>query len=219
LGEESLYKMFVHIQFRMSVAPRGSGRVYPAAIVVKDQEVAFERLESALLCFPSGAHQVFNAAHRGFVDQLSVEQMRLGRANDAAPRPVNRDLLAHRAIVLAGTSRLQASRTAGLLSGQDTLTVATLEQKVAMQIAGLGTGWIPAPVAQAHLANGSLISRRIAEPRAAATLHYAWRRNDRGKSLQWWLERLDLPRVQSRLIGHRRSSSTSSPRPFRRSSR
>jgi DNA-binding transcriptional LysR family regulator len=121
------------------------------------------------------------------------------------------DLLAHRAIVLAGTSRLQASRTAGLLSGQDTLTVATLEQKIAMQVAGLGTGWIPAPLAQAHLANGSLISRRIAEPRAAATLHYAWRRNDRGKSLQWWLARLELPRVQSRLIGHRRSQPASAP--------
>ena len=129
------------------------------------------------------------------------------------------DLLAHRAVVLAGTSRLQASRTAGLLSGQDTLTVATLAQKVAMRIAGLGTGWIPAPVAQACLANGSLLALKIAEPRAPATLHYAWRRNDPGKALHWWLERLAIPRVQSRLIEHRRAPVSPAPRSSRRSSR
>ena len=130
-----------------------------------------------------------------------------------------RDLLAHRAVVLAGTSRLQDSRTAGLLSGQDTLTVATLAQKVAMQIAGLGTGWIPAPVAQPCLANGSLVARQIAEPRAPATLHYAWRRNDPGKALQWWLERLAIARVQSRLIEHRRAPASPAARASRRSSR
>ena len=69
----------------------------PATLAVKDQEVAFDRLESMFFGFPSSAHQVFNPPHRGFVDQLSVEQVRLRRANDAAPRPVNRDLLAQRA--------------------------------------------------------------------------------------------------------------------------
>jgi len=129
------------------------------------------------------------------------------------------DLLAHRAVVLAGTSRLQASRTAGLLSGQDTLTVATLEQKVAMQIAGLGTGWIPAPVAQTCLENGSLVAREIAEPRPPATLHYAWRRTDPGKALQWWLKRLAIAQVQSRLIDHRRASASPAARSSRRPSR
>jgi DNA-binding transcriptional LysR family regulator len=129
------------------------------------------------------------------------------------------DLLAHRAVVLAGTSRLQASRTAGLLSGQDTLTVATLAQKVAMQIAGLGTGWIPAPIAQTCLENGSLVAREIAEPRPPATLHYAWRRTDPGKALQWWLERLAIAQVQSRLIDYRRASGSPAARSSRRPSR
>jgi DNA-binding transcriptional LysR family regulator len=109
-------------------------------------------------------------------------------------------LLAHRAIALAGTSRLQASRSTGLLSGQPTLTVATLEQKMSMQIAGLGVGWLPEPFARPHLACGRLVARQPAEPRPAATLHYGWRRADLGNALKWWLAKLDLPRVRERLL-------------------
>lgn len=109
-------------------------------------------------------------------------------------------LLAHRAIALAGTSRLQASRSAGLLSGQPTLTVATLEQKVAMQVAGLGVGWLPEPFARPHLACGRLVARRPAEPRPAALLHYGWRRAEPGNALKWWLAKLDQPRVRELLL-------------------
>jgi DNA-binding transcriptional LysR family regulator len=88
-----------------------------------------------------------------------------------------------------------------------------------MQIAGLGTGWIPAPVAQTCLENGSLVARAIAEPRPPATLHYAWRRTDPGKALQWWLERLAIAQVQSRLIDYRRAPASPAARSSRRPSR
>jgi DNA-binding transcriptional LysR family regulator len=118
-----------------------------------------------------------------------------------APEPIAVDtLVAHRAVALAGTSRLQPSRASGLLSGQDTLTVATLEQKVAMQIAGLGVGWLPEPFARPHLACGRLVARRPADPRPPAMLHYGWRRADPGKALKWWLAKLDLPLVRERLV-------------------
>jgi DNA-binding transcriptional LysR family regulator len=117
------------------------------------------------------------------------------------PEPVSAEVvLHHRAIALADTSRTTPSRSAGLLSGQETLTVATLEQKVAMQVAGLGVGWLPEPFARPHLACGRLVALRPAEPRAAATLQYGWRRADPGKALTWWLGRLDLPRVRERLL-------------------
>jgi DNA-binding transcriptional LysR family regulator len=119
----------------------------------------------------------------------------------SAPEPIPaEDVLRHRAVAVAGTSRLQPSRTAGLLSGQETLTVATLEQKVAMQVAGLGVGWLPEPFARPHLAGGRLVARRPAEPRPAPTVHYGWRRADPGNALKWWLGRLDLPRVRERLL-------------------
>jgi DNA-binding transcriptional LysR family regulator len=117
------------------------------------------------------------------------------------PEPIAaQTLLQHRAVALAGTSRLQPSRTTGLLSGQPTLTVATLEQKVAMQIAGLGVGWLPEPFARRELAKGRLRVLRLAEPRSPAVVHYGWRRADPGNALSWWLGRLDLPRVRERLL-------------------
>jgi DNA-binding transcriptional LysR family regulator len=109
-------------------------------------------------------------------------------------------ILSHRAVAVGGTSRLTPSRSAGLLAGQETLTVATAEQKVSMQIAGLGVGWLPEPFARPHLACGRLVARRPTEPRPAATLHYGWRRADPGKALTWWLSRLELPQVRERLL-------------------
>ena len=119
----------------------------------------------------------------------------------AEPEPLSAEaLLAHRAVAVGGTSRLAPSRSAGLLSGQETLTVATLEQKVAMQIAGVGTGWLPEPFARPHLADGRLVARACAAPRPPVTVHYGWRRADVGNALRWWLERLDTPRVRERLL-------------------
>jgi hypothetical protein len=109
-------------------------------------------------------------------------------------------VVGHRAVALGGTSRRLPARSAGLLSGQDTLTVATLEQKVAMQIAGLGVGWLPESFARTHLACGRLVARQSAEPRPPAMLHYGWRKSDVGNALKWWLQRLDLPRVRERLL-------------------
>lgn len=119
----------------------------------------------------------------------------------AAPEPLSAEvLLEHRAVAVGGTSRLAPSRSTGLLSGQQTLTVATLEHKIAMQIAGLGTGWLPEPFARPHLACGRLVARTCAQPRPPSMLHYGWRRADAGNALRWWLQRLDTPRLRERLL-------------------
>lgn len=106
----------------------------------------------------------------------------------------------HRAVALADTARGLPTRTSGLLSGQDLLTVATLEQKLAAQVAGLGCGWLPAHHARAALADGRLVALPVAEPRAPAQLHYAWKKAGPGKALQWWLARLDVARVREALL-------------------
>jgi DNA-binding transcriptional LysR family regulator len=116
-------------------------------------------------------------------------------------QPVTSEAMAQqRAVALADTSRQQSARSTGLLAGQDTLTVATLEQKVAMQIAGLGVGWLPEPIAREHLARGALIALPTIEPRPAAMVHYGWRKADAGKALKWWLSKLELPRVREQLL-------------------
>jgi DNA-binding transcriptional LysR family regulator len=118
-----------------------------------------------------------------------------------APEPLGSEtLLEHRAIVLAGTSRMLPSRSPGMLAGQQTLTVSTLAHKIALHVAGLGVGWLPEPFARAHLESGALVARQTAEPRPPSVVQYGWRRRDPGKALKWWLSRLDAARVRSRLI-------------------
>lgn len=118
-----------------------------------------------------------------------------------APEPIAADELArHRAVAIGNTARHLPPRSSGLLSGQELLTVATFEQKIAAQIAGLGAGYLPQSFARAHLAAGRLVAREVAQPQPPAALRYAWRTAARGKALVWWLQRLDVPRVRERLL-------------------
>lgn len=118
-----------------------------------------------------------------------------------APEPIPRDALrTHRAVAVGSTARALPARSAGLLSGQELLTVASFEQKTAVQLAGLACGHLPEPYARAELAAGRLVARRVDPPRPPSTLAYAWRSAARGKALAWWLERLDVPRVRAKLL-------------------
>ena len=117
------------------------------------------------------------------------------------PEPLQADVLVrHRAIALANSARELAPRSAGLISGQDTLTVATLEQKIAMQVSGLGAGYLPEPFARPYLASGELVERQTSRREPPESLHYAWRRASRGKAQAWWLAQLEQPRVRKRLL-------------------
>jgi DNA-binding transcriptional LysR family regulator len=133
-----------------------------------------------------------------------------------ARQPVeDTSLLAHRAIVIADSSRGLSPGSAGLLAGQATLTVSGIAQKLAAQIDGLGCGYLPMSQAAAALAEGRLIALTRRSERPALTLRYAWLRAGRGRALEWWLSRLAVARVRGRLlgtgrIGRARSASPSS---------
>jgi DNA-binding transcriptional LysR family regulator len=109
----------------------------------------------------------------------------------------------HRASAVADTSRHITARTVGLLSGQDTLTFANLQDKINCQLAGIATGYIPAPFAKHYLKTGELIAKKVDESKVIAELHYAWATKPapqtNGKALQWWLDKLEVPRVQKLL--------------------
>lgn len=117
------------------------------------------------------------------------------------PEPLPSEaLMAHTAIVLAATTHTESRRSLGLLAGQPTVTVATLEHKIDLQLAGLGVGWLPEPIARAHLQSGRLVARTTIDLRPPILLQYGWRRPASGKALQWWLKRLETPRVRKQLV-------------------
>jgi len=102
----------------------------------------------------------------------------------------SRDILAHRAIVAADSSRHLPVRTLGLLDGQETLAVADLDAKIAAQVAGLGVGFVPVHLARAELASGRLVQKRVQEPLASVRPVIAWRAERGGKAQAWWIDSL-----------------------------
>ena len=106
----------------------------------------------------------------------------------------------HRAVSIADSSRLLAPRTVGLLSGQDVLTVPSLEAKAAAQVAGLGVGFLPRPVADREALAGRLRILEIATPRLAADVVVAWRPGQEGRALKWFVKRLEDPLVAAELL-------------------
>lgn len=122
----------------------------------------------------------------------------LARSDD----PLSPELIrAHRAIAVGDTGHSLPDVTAGLLSGQHTLTVPTLEAKLAAQLAGLGCGHLPRTLAAPHLASGALVEKQTAEAKPSGTAHIAWRAASRGKALKWFLTRLAEPQARQMLLG------------------
>jgi DNA-binding transcriptional LysR family regulator len=120
----------------------------------------------------------------------------------SAPDPLPAHLIQrHRAVVAGDTGRMLPGVTAGLLSGQDTLTVPSLQAKLAAQLAGLGCGHLPHMLAAPYIASGQLVEKQTVEAKPAGAAHVAWRSSGRGKSLKWFLARLAEADVRQQLLG------------------
>ncbi|MGC3990179.1 MAG: LysR substrate-binding domain-containing protein [Chthoniobacteraceae bacterium] len=96
----------------------------------------------------------------------------------------------YRAVAVGDTSRTVQPTTTGLLTGQQTLVVPTMQAKLAAQVAGLGCGHLPRLMAAPYIADGRLVEKQTDRPRQSTTGKIAWRSGSRGKCLQWFLNRL-----------------------------
>jgi DNA-binding transcriptional LysR family regulator len=99
--------------------------------------------------------------------------------------------MAHRAIVVGDSSRDSSPRSSGVLEGQEVLVVPDFAAKVVAQRLALGVGYLPEGLARAEEKAGTLVIRKVAEPKREAVQYVAWRTEAKGKALSWWLERLD----------------------------
>jgi DNA-binding transcriptional LysR family regulator len=113
-------------------------------------------------------------------------------------RPLTKeDIMAYRSVAAADSSRNLPPRTAGILTGQEVLTMPDIPSKINAQIAGLGVGYIPEYLAKRHEAKGELVIKNIAGTREGVTICLAWKNNQNaimGKSQEWLLNAFkDLP--------------------------
>lgn len=119
----------------------------------------------------------------------------------AEPRPlVDATVQRYRAVSVGDTSRVLAPRTVGLLSGQDVLTVPSMEAKAAAHVAGLGVGYLPRWIADREAAAGRLLILPVAAPRLLGDSLIAWRPGQEGKALKWFTKRLEDPLVGAELL-------------------
>lgn len=84
-----------------------------------------------------------------------------------------------------------AGAVQGLVDGQKHIRVPTLDAKLSVLLSGLACGYLPACAAQPYLDKGLLVARRLGEERPSQTLHIAWRNQDAGRAIGWWIERKD----------------------------
>ena len=126
------------------------------------------------------------------------------------PEPLSdAELMRHRAVAIADSATRLTPITVNLLPGQEVLTVGDVEMKLEAIARGLGVGFLPAPTVEAAVADGRLVTRRVARAEGAPVprLAYAWRQPARegrvqppGRALAWWLERLGHETTRQALL-------------------
>jgi DNA-binding transcriptional LysR family regulator len=115
--------------------------------------------------------------------------------------PLSREcILAERGVAVGDSSRLTPGRVYGLLGGQNVLAVPSMRAKILAQREGLGVGWVPRRRAAKLIERGELVEKATASTREPNVLYVAWRGEQPGRALQWWIDRLREPRLAKRLV-------------------
>jgi DNA-binding transcriptional LysR family regulator len=109
------------------------------------------------------------------------------------------DLSQHLAITVSDSVRKMQPRTVGLLFGQNTLAVSNMRAKYEYQLAGMGFGFLPEPIARQAIASGLLVIKEVEEPRKPEQVHLAWRTEEVGAGLAWWIDKMKSPNLLERL--------------------
>ena len=121
----------------------------------------------------------------------------------SAAEPLTDEMLQrHRAVAAADSVPRGSGLTFGLMAGQDVLTVPTMHAKLEAQLRGLGGGFVPEPMARAHVKAGRLVLKQVERSTRTARLYYAWRspRLRPGRALQWWLGQLESRTTREALL-------------------
>ena len=110
------------------------------------------------------------------------------------------DILQHRSVSAADSSRNLPPRTSGLLSGQEVLTVTDMVAKYEAQRMGLGVGFLPVSWVQNDVAAGRLVIKQVEDNKESGLGVMAWRTEHQGRALRWFLRQLEDPEVIGALL-------------------
>ncbi len=94
-------------------------------------------------------------------------------------------------IVIADSSLSAPARSSGLLESRQIIRVPNAIAKIQAQIAGVGVGFLPKHLIQKEIAREELIILDCAVARPNIPLYMAWRKNNVGKALEWFIDACD----------------------------
>ena len=106
-------------------------------------------------------------------------------------------------IVVADSSRDLPARSVGLLDGQPRITVPSIENKIQAHCQGIGVGYLPVHRITAELNSGQLVALPLKDhENRQHELTIAWRKNNNGKALAWFVKQLQQMDMKELLSGH-----------------
>ena len=118
-----------------------------------------------------------------------------------AEEPISsHEILKHRAIAVADSSRELPRRSIGLLDGQHVLTVPNMQCKLEAQILGLGVGYLPLYWAESAIEKGQLIIKSVQGIKQSTRVHAVWCCGNKGKALHWFVQQLKDKPTQEQLF-------------------
>lgn len=112
------------------------------------------------------------------------------------------EVKAHRLVVVSDSARRLTARTVSVQRGQATLCVPDMRTKHALQVAGLGVGFLPVPCARSAIGRGALVAKAVRQGKPRESVHVAWRSSDDGLALSWWRDQLQTPGMVQHWIDH-----------------
>jgi DNA-binding transcriptional LysR family regulator len=119
----------------------------------------------------------------------------------AMPDPLSIETVSrYRAVAIGDTSRVLPPRSIAISPGQEVLTVPTLDAKLIAQLRGIAAGTLPECLAAGPINQGKLVRKHVIGMRDITHFYLAWREDEAGSALRWWVEQLDRPDLMERVV-------------------
>jgi len=105
--------------------------------------------------------------------------------------PLTKEAIApYSSIVIKDSSRNSPIKSHRLIDKQNSIRVASMQQKIQCIEAGIGVGFLPLHKIEKLLRNGSLVQIAVEEPPKETPQYCSWKTNNKGRAARWFIDKI-----------------------------